>query len=138
VDYGVFLLWLLTAAAEGLSLLQWVRRRRAASRFPTPLVVWHIGTAVAVLTLWIVYLATDSIGWAWGAFAVFNVTNGLGDTISTGRFRDLTGLRSGWWRDYGRAVTAVLKGRRPPAPTVHALAAGVVYFGTLAACLMGT
>ena len=138
MPYSVLLAWLLTAGAGALALLAWLRRRRPTSRFPTRLVVSHIGTAAAVLALWVIFLPTDAAGWAWAAFGVLNVTNGLGDAILTGRFRRMTAIRSTWWRDYRRAVVAVLRGRRPPAPTLHALAAGVTYFGTLAACLIAT
>ena len=100
--------------------------------------VSHIGNAVVVLVLWVIFMSTDSAGWAWAAFGVLNVNNGLGDAILTGRFRRITAIRSTWWRDYRRAVVAVFRGRRPPAPTLHALAGGVTYFGTLAACLIAT
>lgn len=43
--------------------------------------VSHIGTAVAVLVLWVIFMSTDSAGWAWAAFGVPNVNNGLGDAI---------------------------------------------------------
>jgi hypothetical protein len=138
VTYFVLLAWLFTAGAGALSLFAWLGRRRATSKFPTRLMVAHVGTAVVVLALWVAFMSTESAGWAWAAFGVLNLNNGLGDAILTGRFRGVTAIRSTWWRDYRRAVVAVLRGRRPPAPTLHALAGGVTFFGTLAACLIVT
>lgn len=136
--YFVLLMWVLTALIGAISLLAWLRRTRSATAFPARLVALHIGTAVTVLACWTTFAATGKVAWAWAAFGVLNVTNGLGEAIFTGRFRALTGVRSTWWLDYRRAVSAVLKGGHPPIPALHGLAGGVTYFGVLVACLLST
>jgi hypothetical protein len=138
MSYVVLVLWLLAAAVGAMVLLQWLRRRRPGSAFPARLVTAHLGTAVAGLSLWVGHLATGRLILAWLAFAVLNVTNGIGDAILTGRWRALAGAGPSWIADYRRAVVGVLKGRHPRSATLHALLAGLTFFSTLVACLVAT
>jgi len=130
--------WLLTASAGIVVLAAWLRGRRRGARFPARLVGLHLVTGVAGLSLWLGHVFAGSLSAGWLAFAVLNVNNGLGDAILTGRVRAVAGVRSTWLRDYGRALGAVLRGRRPPVAVFHGLAAGVTYFLTLAACVLAT
>jgi len=128
-------LWAVTAAFGVVALTRWVRRRRPGSHFPVRLVVSHVGTATLTVASWIVFMATSVVAWAWVAMAIVTVNNVLGDRILTGRFRAVNGSRSG--RDYGQAVLEILRFRRPLA-SGHALIAGVMYFTTLATCIIET
>ncbi|HEX8095330.1 hypothetical protein [Jatrophihabitans sp.] len=136
--YVALVAWLLAAAVGVTVLLRWLRRRRRGSTFPTRLVTAHLVTAVAGLSLWAGHLATGRLVLAWLAFAVLNVTNGVGDAILTGRWRALAGVGPSWIADYRRAVLGVLRGRHPRSATLHALLGGLTFFSTLVACLVAT
>jgi hypothetical protein len=136
--YAALVTILVMALTGALVLLNWVRRRRPGSRFPTRLVVSHVGSASAALVLWVGYLAFDRIALAWTAFVVLNATNALGDAILTGRWRALAGVGPSWIRDYGRAVMSVIRGQRPAVALVHGFLAGVTFLITLVACIAGT
>ncbi|HEV2886829.1 MAG TPA: hypothetical protein VGX49_07965 [Jatrophihabitans sp.] len=138
MSYAVLILWLLAAAVGATVLLRWLRRRRPGSAFPARLVATHLVTAVAGLSLWVGHLATGSLVLAWLAFAVLNVTNGVGDAILTGRWRALAGAGPSWIADYRQAVLGVLKGRHPRSAVLHGLLGGLTFFSTLVACLVAT
>jgi hypothetical protein len=138
MSYAVLVLWLLTAAVGTTVLLRWLGRRRRGSAFPTRLVTAHVATALAGLSLWVGQLATGRLAFAWLAFAVLNVTNGVGDAIMTGRWRAAVGAGPSWLADYRRALLGVLRGRHPRSAILHGLLGGLTYFSTLVACLIAT
>lgn len=109
----VVLILLVTTVAFGLLiLLRWLRRRTAGSQFPTTLVVLHLSGAVATLALWLAYMATDRLGWAWAALVTVLTTNGLGDLVLAGRWRLDAAMRGTWIRDYGKALGDLRHPRR--------------------------
>jgi hypothetical protein len=138
MSYAVLVLWLVTAAVGVTVLLRWLRRRRPGSAFPARLVTTHLITALAGLSLWVGHLATGQLILAWLAFAVLNVTNGVGDAILTGRWRASAGAGPSWIADYRRALLGVLRGRHPRSAILHGLLGGLTFFCTLVACLAAT
>ena len=76
MDVAALIAWLLTAAGGFVLLGTWIakggHRPDAArpSRFPPALVFGHFLLAAAGLVLWIVYVAADSDGLTWVAFAL--------------------------------------------------------------------
>ena len=84
MDVAALIAWLLTAAGGFVLLGTWIakggHRRDAArpSRFPPGLVFGHFLLAALGLVLWIVYVAADSDGLTWVAFAVVAVAALLG------------------------------------------------------------
>ncbi|HZM32384.1 MAG TPA: hypothetical protein VFB77_17930 [Acidimicrobiales bacterium] len=84
MDVAALIAWLLTATGGFVLLGTWIakggHRRDAArpSRFPPGLVFGHFLLAALGLVLWIVYLAADSDGLTWVAFAIVAVAALLG------------------------------------------------------------
>jgi uncharacterized BrkB/YihY/UPF0761 family membrane protein len=84
MDVAALVAWLLTAAGGFVLLGTWIakggHRPDAArrSRFPPALVFGHFLLAAVGLVLWIVYVAADSDGLPWVAFAVVAVVALLG------------------------------------------------------------
>ncbi|HEX6676291.1 MAG TPA: hypothetical protein VF486_14850 [Actinomycetes bacterium] len=79
--------WIITALGGFVLLATWLsrgglrERAAGASRFPPALILGHFLLAAGGLILWIVYLATDTTGVAWAAFAVLLVVALLGFTM---------------------------------------------------------
>jgi hypothetical protein len=79
MDVAALIAWLLTAAGGFVLLGTWIakggHRTDAArpSRFPPALVFGHFLLAAVGLVLWIVYVAADSEGLPWVAFAIVAV-----------------------------------------------------------------
>src|SRR3954453_7848588 len=92
MDVAALITWIVTALGGFYLLGTWLSGRSrspvaagtgrapasdsrvsAPSRLPTPLVFGHFLLAAAGLVLWIVYLATNSRGLAWVAFALLVV-----------------------------------------------------------------
>jgi hypothetical protein len=128
--------WIVTAAGGFILLLTWLNRgglrqqAAGASRFPTALILGHFLLAAVALVLWIVYLATDSGGVAWTAFAILLVVAVLGFTMLA---RWLQGRRvtlaAGATAADGRAAA----NGSARAPEQHFPVAVVVLHGLLAA-----
>jgi hypothetical protein len=84
MDIAALIAWLLTAAGGFVLLGTWIakggHRPDAArpSRFPPALIFGHFLLAAAGLVLWIIYVAADSDGLTWVAFAVVAVAALLG------------------------------------------------------------
>lgn len=144
LDVIVLVLLLVTAAAGLVALLGWLagrRRVRAAGRtgrpFPTATVVVHVVGAFATLALWGFYMDAGRVRWAWVALVVALVTNGLGDMILAGRWREGVGMAGRWLSDWWQAVRQILKGTRL-AGTLHAALAGTTTALMLAACIVAS
>ncbi len=98
----------------------------------------HVGSGVAALVFWLLFVATGVVLWAWLTFVALTVGNTVGDGLLRDRARRLSGRSDGLWRDYGAAIAAVFRGQMPGLVTFHALFAGVVYFGCLGICIGAT
>jgi hypothetical protein len=123
--------WIVTALGGIFLLATWLRRGGlreqavGASRFPPALILGHFLLAAGGLVLWIIYLATDTSGIAWTAFAVLLVVALLGFTMFA---RWLSGRRA------PATVAAAAGGPGPAgAPEQHFPVAVVVLHGLLAA-----
>jgi hypothetical protein len=83
--------WFVTALAGATLLSIWVARGglrqqgqgAGASRFPPALIFGHGLLAATGLIIWIIYLATDTDGLRWVAFAILLVVATLGFTMAT-------------------------------------------------------
>jgi hypothetical protein len=102
MEIAALVVWLITAAGGLVLLGTWIAKgghrpsAGSASRFPPGLVFGHFLLAAAGLVLWIVYLAADSDGLSWVAFAAVVVAALLG-----------FGMLSLWLPQVrGRAMTA--------------------------------
>jgi hypothetical protein len=144
LDVIVLVLLLVTAAAGIVALLSWLagrRRVRAAGRtgrpFPTTTVVVHLLGALLTLALWGFYLDDGRVRWAWVALVVVLVTNGLGDMILAGRWREGAGMAGRWLSDWIQAVRQILRGTRL-AGTLHAALAGTTTALMLVACIVAS
>lgn len=97
MDVAALATWLVTAVGGFVLLGNWIRKgghRRDASRpsrFPPGLIFGHFLLAAVGLVLWIVYVASDSDGLTWPAFAIVAVVAVLGFTMF---FRWLPQVRS--------------------------------------------
>jgi hypothetical protein len=76
MDVAALIAWLVTAGGGFVLFGTWVARggpqqaRTGETRFPPALIGGHLLLAAAGLVLWIAYVATDTDGLAWAAFAV--------------------------------------------------------------------
>ncbi|MBD3783568.1 MAG: hypothetical protein IE926_11560 [Micrococcales bacterium] len=139
---AVFVLgaWLVQAGVGVLLLSRWVRHRPrgaapAARRGGSRVVLGHLALAVGALFLWSGFTVTGEVLLGWSALGALTLGNVLGDTMLVRRSRRMSRSGGSAAGDYARAVGRVLAGRFDAPVTVHALGAGVVYFGALAACL---
>jgi hypothetical protein len=91
MSVAALITWILTALA-GVTLLSiWVARGglrqqeqgAGASRFPPALIFGHGLLAATGLIIWIIYVATDTDGLRWVAFAILVVVATLGFTMAT-------------------------------------------------------
>lgn len=111
----------------------WRHGRRGAA-----LVITHVTTNLIALGLWVTHAATGEPLWAWNSFFVLTVGTAFGDVMLVHRARRLNGVTSNSGTDYGRAVTAVFRGRMPPLVIFHALFSPVVYFFCLGVTIGAT
>jgi hypothetical protein len=126
----VLVAWVVQAVA-GVVLLTRARRRGRA-------VAVHASVSVGALGLWLSFVTTHQVGWGWAAFGALTVGNGVGDALLVRRSRRALGQGPSGRADYGAAIRGVFAGRFPRLVTFHALFAGIVYFGSLAACVVAT
>jgi hypothetical protein len=84
MKWAALIVWVITALG-GFGLLGiWLRRggmKQAAQpgrRIRPPLILTHMLLAATGLVLWIIYLASDTRGFAWVAFALLLVVASLG------------------------------------------------------------
>lgn len=126
----VLVAWLIQASVGAWMLVGWARRGRLSRAAIT-----HVALVVPTLGLWIVFLATGALLPAWLVFAMLTVGLGFGDVMLIRRTRRLTGITSGFWKDYGSAVGTVFRGRLTGPVTFHALFSPVVYFSCLGVCI---
>ncbi len=133
MEYLVLAAWVVQGAV-GLTM---AARWRAQSRLSTAARI-HVAVSVAGLALWAAFAVTGDVPWGWCALGLLTVGNGFGNSLLVGRSRRLTGERSTVSADYPAAIRAVLAGRMPRTVTFHAVFAGVVYFGALAACVVAS
>lgn len=132
----VLVAWIIQALVGVWLFAGWVRHGRGAS---ASAVLTHAALGFVGLGLWIVYVATGGLAWAWLAFAAMTVGNVIGDSVMLiGRTRRLHGGSQGYWKDYGAAVQATLRRRLPPKVVFHTLFSAVVYFPCLAVCIGAT
>jgi len=84
MEIAALIAWLLTAAGGFVLLATWIAKgghrpdAPRPSRFPPALIFGHFLLAAAGLVLWIVYVAADSDGLGWVAFASVAVAALLG------------------------------------------------------------
>lgn len=126
--------WIVNAVFGVVVLTAWWRRGR--HRLPLALVATHVTTTLVGLGLWVGFMASDRLALAWVSFLVMITGNGLGDAILTGRWRTASGAGTAGFRDYGRAVLHVLRGRWPTNATLHAFGAAVTFVLVLGTCVV--
>lgn len=125
MDIAALIGWLVTAVGGFVLLGTWVAKgghrptTEPRSRFSPGQVFGHFLLAAAGLVLWIVYVAADSDGVAWPAFAILVVVALIGFSMF---FRWLPQVRGGQ-RAGGSAATATPEQKLPvPVVVAHGLA----------------
>lgn len=131
MDYVVLVALVLQASVGAKLLIDWWR-----STPPSPTAFLHAGVTDAALILWIVYLITDTTALAWVSFGVVLLGNILGDLLLIAGWRGRTGQGSSFFKDYGAAAMAVMKGQHSPVATLHTAGAGIVTVLTLIGCIL--
>jgi manganese efflux pump family protein len=87
MEIAALILWIITAAGGFYLLATWIgkggTRQQGAngSKFPPALIFGHFLLAVLGLISWIIYMVTDSDGWAWTALVLLLVIAVLGFTM---------------------------------------------------------
>ncbi|TQL66685.1 hypothetical protein FB381_0549 [Nocardioides albertanoniae] len=133
MTYVVLVAWLVQASAGVLLLTRWWRHRIRAG-----VVVTHVALSVLGLALWVAYVLSDHVFWGWGALGLIAVGNGFGDAMLLRRARAMGGRHLSVLHAYRVALGAIFAGRMPAFVIFHALLAGVVFFATLAVCVVAT
>ncbi|WP_396643392.1 hypothetical protein [Microbacterium sp.] len=131
MTYFVLGVWVIQAVVGAWLLVGWARH----GRHYAPAIVSHVVLTVAVLILWIVFMASGSVIYAWAALVVLTIGIPPGESMMVRRSRRLRGITEPGAADYGRAIVDVVRGRMPRHVTFHALFAGVVYFSCLGVCI---
>lgn len=133
MDVVVLGTWLVQAAL-GVTLAAgwWRSRRRRASTVGA-----HVAASAAGVVLWLTFVLAGSLWAAWAAVAAITVGNTYGDEMLLARVRGRTGTTSKR-RNYPVAIAAIFRGQMPPRVALHAVFAGVVYFGSLGVSLAAT
>lgn len=134
MSYVVLVAWLVQAAVGVLLLRGWFRHGRINSR----VVATHAILSVLGVASWIAYVLADRVLWAWAAFALITIGNVFGDNILLRRTRAMGGSHLSTVNAYKLALRSMFKGRLPLRVSFHAMFAGVVYFSTLAVCIVAT
>ncbi|GGU24614.1 hypothetical protein [Nocardioides albus] len=133
--YVVLVAWLVQAAVGVLLLTGWFRHGRAHSR----VVVTHVVLSVAGAGLWVAYVLSDQVLYAWAALVMITIGNGFGDNLLLRRTRRMGGgTHLSTVNTYKLAIRSIFNRRLPLRVGFHALFAGVVYFSTLAICIVDT
>jgi hypothetical protein len=94
LEIAALVMWLLTACAGLYLLVRWLadgglrRQGTKVTRFPSMLVIGHPALAVCALGVWLLFLDTARIVYAWSAFGGLVIVVFLGFTLLT---RWLTG-----------------------------------------------
>jgi hypothetical protein len=82
MEWVALITWVLTAGGGFVMLGLWLKhggmRQSASDRIRSARILSHFALAATGLVLWIVYVATDSEGLAWVAFALLAVVALLG------------------------------------------------------------
>ena len=99
MDVAALILWILTAGGGFFLLGTWLAKGGArpggpGSHFPQPLIFGHFLLAAVGLVLWIAYVATDSEGTGWVAFALLALVALLGFTMFARWIPTYRGMRS--------------------------------------------
>lgn len=134
MSYVVLVAWLVQAAVGVLLLTSWVGRGRT----PPRTVVTHVAASVLGLAFFVTYVVTDEVLWAWAAFVLITIGNTFGDMMLLQRARAMGGNHLSTVGAYKLALRSMFKGRLPLRVSFHAIFAGVVYFSTLAVCIVAT
>ncbi|MFE3997784.1 hypothetical protein ACFX43_03155 [Nocardioides sp. YIM B13467] len=134
MSYVVLVAWLVQAAVGVLLLTGWLRHGRTHPR----IVVTHVALSVLGVASWITYVLTDRVLWAWAAFVLIAIGNGFGDNMLLRRTRRMGGSHLSTVNTYKLALRSMFKGRLPFRVSFHAMFAGVVFFSTLAVCIIET
>ncbi|OIJ28486.1 hypothetical protein [Nocardioides luteus] len=134
MTYVVLVAWLVQAAVGVLLLTSWVGRGRT----PPRTVVTHVAASVLGVASFIAYVLTDGVLWAWAAFVLITIGNAFGDMMLLRRVRAMGGSHLSTINAYKAALRSMFKGRLPLRVSFHAVFAGVVYFSTLAVCIVET
>ncbi|NGN91561.1 hypothetical protein G5C66_02245 [Nocardioides sp. KC13] len=134
MTYVVLVAWLVQAAVGVLLLTGWLRRGRGR----TPIVLSHVVASVLGVASWITYVLTDRVLWAWAAIVLITIGNSFGDMMLLRRARAMGGRHLSTVNAYMVALRSMFKGRLPLRVSFHAVFAGVVYFSTLAVCIVDT
>jgi manganese efflux pump family protein len=139
MDVAALIFWLLTAAGGFVLLGTWIAKGGhqpgdgSPSRFPPGLVFGHFLLAATGLVLWIIYLAADSDGLTWVAFAVVAVAALLGFGLLSRWLPQVRG-RTGPTGD----TTATAEAQFPvPVVVLHGLLAATTLVLVLIAALSG-
>jgi hypothetical protein len=134
MSYVVLVAWLVQATVGVLLLTGWFRHGRAYPR----VVVTHVILSVLGVACWITYVLADRVLWAWAALLLITVGNGFGDNVLLRRTRRMGGSHLSTVNAYKLAIRSIFSGRLPFRVGFHAVFAGVVYFSTLAVCVVAT
>lgn len=132
--YVVLAVWIVQASVGTWLLIGWARHGRPN---PGP-VIAHAALMVGTLTLWVLFLATGDVLWAWATLAGFMLGIPFGETMMVRRSRRLRGITDGSAADYGRSIADVFRGRMPAKVAFHALFSAVVFFSCLGVCIGAT
>lgn len=134
MPYVVLAAWIVQASVGTWLLIGWARhgRRHAGAILP------HVAVMVTTLVLWVAFLLTENVAFAWATLAGFMIGIPFGETAMVRRSRRLRGITEPGASDYGRAIVDVFRGRLPKPVAFHAIFSAVVFFPCLAVCIGAT
>ncbi|MFE6997520.1 hypothetical protein ACFVAE_16280 [Microbacterium sp. NPDC057659] len=135
MGYMVLAAWVVQAAVGVSLLVSWARHAKGRNR---GLVLTHATAMIAFAVVWIVFIVTGGVGWAWAGLGVLAVFIGFGDATMVRRARAVRGETNPGLRDYGPAIGVALSGSLGRRTRFHALFSALVFFPCLAVCIIAT
>ena len=135
MEYFVLGAWIVQAAVGLWMLVEWARHGRAHAGS----IITHVALMIVALALWIAFIITDAVAFAWANVLVYCVGIPFGDSMMRRRGRR---LRGGEKRplgvEYWHFIIDVLRGGVPASVRFHGVFSGVVLFSSVGVSIGAT
>jgi hypothetical protein len=135
VEYFVLVAWAIQAAVGLWMLVGWARHSRAHAGS----IIMHVALMLLALALWIAFIITDAVAFAWANVLVYCVGIPFGDSFMRRRGRR---LRGGEKRpvgvEYWHFIVDVFRGGVPASVRFHGVFSGVVFFSSVGVSIGAT
>ncbi len=135
MEYFVLAAWIIQAGVGLWMLVGWVRHGRPHARA----ILTHVALMIVALALWIAFMVTDAVAFAWATILIYFVGIPFGDSVMRRRGRRLRGLeKSPAAVEYWHFIVDVVRGGVPASVRFHGAFSGVVFFSSIGVTIGAT